>query len=72
MILKEPGNQKIHPLRVIHLFEASYNLILSTKWRHLPKRSELASLLNPGQFGGRAGHTSTHLTLLEELKTCQP
>ena len=35
MILKEPNNHKIHRLRVIHLFEADYNLILSVKWRQL-------------------------------------
>jgi hypothetical protein len=33
MIHKEAGNHKIHRLRVIHLFEADYNLILSIKWR---------------------------------------
>jgi hypothetical protein len=32
-IHKELGNNKIHRLRVIHLFEADYNLILSVKWR---------------------------------------
>jgi hypothetical protein len=33
MILKEAGDHWIHRLRVIHLFEADYNLILSVKWR---------------------------------------
>jgi hypothetical protein len=28
MILNEPNNHKIHRLRVIHLYEADYNLIL--------------------------------------------
>jgi hypothetical protein len=31
MIHKEAGNHKIHRLRVIHLFEVDYNLILSVK-----------------------------------------
>ena len=35
MILKEEGNTKIHRLRVIHLFEADYNLLLGIKWRQL-------------------------------------
>jgi hypothetical protein len=33
MILKEAGDHRIHRLRVIHLFEADYSLILSVKWR---------------------------------------
>ena len=33
MIYKEPGNAKIHRLRVIHLYEADYGLIMGNKWR---------------------------------------
>ena len=33
MILKEEGNFKIHRLRVIHLYEQDYNLLLALKWR---------------------------------------
>ena len=32
MIEKEPGNPKIHCLRVIHLYEADYNLLLAIFW----------------------------------------
>jgi hypothetical protein len=35
MILKEANNHRIHRLRVLHLFEADYNLILGVKWRQL-------------------------------------
>jgi hypothetical protein len=35
MIFKEPGNTKIHRLRVIHLYEADLNLILGVKRRAL-------------------------------------
>ena len=35
MILKEPGNTKIHRLRVIHLYDADLNLILGVKWSNL-------------------------------------
>ena len=37
MIFKEPNNLKIHRLRVIHLYEQDYNLILAVKWRQLIK-----------------------------------
>jgi hypothetical protein len=33
MILKEPANHRIHRLRVLHLFEADYNLILGAMQR---------------------------------------
>ena len=35
MILKQPGNHKIHRLHVIHLYEHDYNLLLAMKWRSL-------------------------------------
>jgi hypothetical protein len=68
MILKEPGNTKIHWLRVIHLFEADYNLILSVKWRQQIKHAEDRELLNEGQYGSRSGNEAPTLPFLEELK----
>ena len=35
LIPKDTGSSKIHRLRVIHLYEADYNLILGVKWREL-------------------------------------
>jgi hypothetical protein len=55
MILKEPSNTKIHRLRVIHLFEADYNLIISVKSRQQIKHAEERELLNEGQYGSRSG-----------------
>jgi hypothetical protein len=69
MILKEPGNTKIHGLRVIHLFEADYNLILSVKWRQQIKHAEERELLNEGQYGSRSGREAPTLPFLEELKS---
>ena len=47
MLEKEPGNPKIHRLRVIHLYEADYNLILGVKWRELIHHCEDKHLLHP-------------------------
>ena len=55
MIFKEAGNYKIHRLRVIHLFEADFNLILATKWRNLIAHADQRQLLHQGQYGGRPG-----------------
>jgi hypothetical protein len=69
MILKEPGNHKIHRPRVIHSFEADYNLILSVKWRQQIYTADKQQLVNPGQYGSYSGCEATSLCLLEELKT---
>jgi hypothetical protein len=69
MILKEHGNIKIHRLRVIHLFEADYNLILSVRWRQQIFATDKQNLVNPGQYGSYPGREATSLCLLEELKT---
>ena len=64
---KEPGNNKIHRLRVLHLYEADYNLLLSLKWRELLHQAEDHDLLHHGQFGSRPHHSAPDLVFLEEL-----
>lgn len=68
MILKDPGNFKIHRLRVIHLYEHDYNMILAIKWRHLIQQATLNNLLHPAQFGGIPGRSAITPTLIEELQ----
>jgi hypothetical protein len=44
LIEKDPGNPNINRLRVIHLFEADYNLFLKIIWAsRLVKRGEETS-----------------------------
>ena len=69
MIQKEPGNNKIHRLRVLHLYEADYNLLLSLKWRELLHHSEDHRLLHHGQFGSRPHRSAPDLVFLEEIMT---
>ena len=68
MIFKETGNYKIHRLRVIHIYEADFNLLLAVKWRQLIQSADLHGLINEGLFGGRPGCEAQSLTFLEELK----
>jgi hypothetical protein len=68
MIFKETGNYKIHRLRVIHIYEADFNMILAIKWRQLVHHSLQTQSLNQGLVGGRPGCEPQSLTFLEELK----
>ena len=52
MIEKEPGNPALHRLRVIHLYENDYNLLLGTKYRQVIHKCQDNSQLNAGCYGG--------------------
>lgn len=67
MLEKEPGNPKIHRLRVIHLYEADYNLILGVKWRELIHHCEDNHLLHPSLYGARPGRGALEPVYTEEL-----
>ena len=68
MIFKEIGVYKIHRLRVIHIYEADFNLLLAVKWRRLLHHADREGLVHAGQYGGRPGCEAQSLTCLEELK----
>ncbi len=48
MLQKDPNNPRIHRLRVIHIYEADYNLLLAIKWRQAMHHAEDNLLLNDG------------------------
>jgi hypothetical protein len=68
MIEKEAGNRKIHRLRVIHIYEADYNLLLCVKWRQATHHASRANLLNPSQNGSRPGFNAPDIPFVEELE----
>ena len=68
MIEKEPGNHKIHRLRVIHIYEADYNLLLSVKWRQALNHANDNQLLNPYQLGGVPGRNCPDVVYCEEIE----
>jgi hypothetical protein len=69
MIEKEPGNPRTHQLRIIHLYEADYNLMLSMFWaRKLVPQAEQARLFNKSCYGSRPGRSAIDPVLLEELQ----
>ena len=68
VLFKDDNNVKIHRTRIIHLYEADYNLILGIKWRAAMHQEEDLKLLNEGQYGSRPHRNSKDPVLLEELQ----
>ena len=68
MLQKDPGNPRLHRLRVIHLYEADYNLLLATKWRQAMYNAEKNKLLNDGLYGSRPGRSAHDPALIEVLQ----
>eukprot|EP00957_Ditylum_brightwellii_P192778 14678714-Ditylum_brightwellii.AAC.1 len=67
-MLKGPGNNKIHKIIAIHIYEADYSAMTGIIWRGFIKSSEKHKTINKGQIGGRSGHDANTLTFLEEIK----
>ena len=58
MIQKSAGDNRIHRLRVIHLYEADFSLICGVFWRKLLHNAEDENTLNEGTYGGRANRNA--------------
>jgi hypothetical protein len=70
MIEKDPGSPRINRLRIIHLFEADYNLFLKIMWgSRLVRRSVELNLLHDGQHGSVPGRTTMDPVMLNQLTT---
>ena len=65
--MKDPANFKIHRMRVIHLYEADYSLLLSVHWRATLHSAEDRKLLNQGTYGSRPNRTAITPVFIEEL-----
>jgi hypothetical protein len=64
MIEKQPGCPRINKLRVIHLFEADYNLLLKIIWaRRLVWNAHDLGKINEGQAGSRPGRKALDVVI---------
>ena len=68
MLEKDPGVPKIHRLRVIHLYEYDFNLILCVKWRQLLHHASVNHLINPHCYGSQPGKCALDAVLTKELE----
>jgi hypothetical protein len=68
MLEKDPGQPSLNRLRIIHLFEADYNLFLKVFWaRRLVQRGEEYNLFGEAQQGSRKGRKANDAVLLKRL-----
>jgi len=68
MLFKEENNIKIHRTRVIHLYEADYNLAMGVKWRAALYKAEDYHALNQGQYGSRPNRNAHDPIFIEEFQ----
>ena len=69
MIEKDPGKPYLHRLRVIHLYEADYNLLLKILWsRKLTWKAHIDGSLHESQAGSRPGRRAIDLVVFKEQK----
>ena len=68
ILFKDADNVRLHRTRVIHIYEADYNLILGIKWRMATYQAEAFKALNEGQYGSRPRRNATDPVFLEELQ----
>ncbi|KAI2512439.1 hypothetical protein MHU86_1892 [Fragilaria crotonensis] len=70
LVEKDPGQPKLTRLRIIHLFEADFNLFLKMIWgSRLVKRAVQLKLLNDGQHGSIPQRKATDPIMLTQLTT---
>ena len=68
LLEKDPGRPSLNRLRIIHLFEADYNLFLKLLWaKRLIARGEEHNQFGEAQQGSRKGRTATNAVILKRL-----
>ena len=68
ILFKDVDNVRIHRTRVIHIYEADYNLMLGIKWRMALYQAEALRELNDGQYGSRPRRNAFDPVFIEELQ----
>ncbi|KAI2510607.1 hypothetical protein MHU86_3718 [Fragilaria crotonensis] len=68
ILFKDSDNVRLHRTRVIHIYEADFNLFLGIKWRAAMHQAEDLRILNEGQFGSRPYRNATEPVFIEELQ----
>ena len=59
---------RLHRTRIIHIYEADFNLALGLKWRVATQQAEDLKALNEGQYGSRTGRSAIEPVYIEEMQ----
>jgi hypothetical protein len=68
ILFKDPDNVRIHRTRVIHIYEADYNLTLGIKWRMALHQAESLRELHQGQYGSWPRRNAIDPVFIEEIQ----
>ncbi|KAI2490869.1 hypothetical protein MHU86_23692 [Fragilaria crotonensis] len=68
ILFKDDDNVRLHRTRVIHIYEADFNLALGIKWRIAMYQAEALAALNDGQYGSRPRRNAIDPVFIEELQ----
>jgi hypothetical protein len=68
LLEKDPDTSNIHHLRVIHLYEWDYNLLLGVKWRQLLHHVVDKGTLNPVCYGTTPGKSPHDPVFIKEME----
>ena len=67
-MFKDADNVRLHCTRVIHIYEADFNLVLGLKWRMAMYQAEALKTLNNSQYGSRPKRNAIDPVMLEEIQ----
>ena len=68
ILFKDTDNVRLHRTRVIHIYEADFNLVLGLKWRMAMYQAEALKTLNNSQYGSRPKRNAIDPVMLEEIQ----
>ena len=68
VLFKDADNVCLHRTRIIHIYEADFNLAMGLKWRVASQQAEDLETLNQGQYGSRTGRSAVEPVYIEEMQ----
>ena len=68
VLFKDTDNVRLHRTRIIHIYEADFNMAMGLKWRVAKQQAKDFHLLNEGQYGSRTGRSAIEPVYIEEMQ----